>query len=129
MIKTYYEYSPSKLKIYFTKNEIKELKTFGNPSLILMGFKPLYTLKPYYNYKPSYFMYPNEKRINGSTIAFNSLIKAMISLKKYCVARFIYRKTSIPRFVALIAQDSKYNKNNEQIQYPGMAVIFLPYKH
>ena len=49
--RTYQEYGPSKERIYFTKNEMTELKTFGTPSLVLMGFKPMDRLKAYMNFK------------------------------------------------------------------------------
>ena len=122
-IRTYHEYGPSKERVYFTKDEMKELKTFGNPSLTLMGFKPLERLKSYHQIKPSQFIYPDEERCNGSTLAFNALIQAMTQLKQFAVCRYIFRKVSVPRFVALVAQNEDPEKNID----PGMNMIFLPY--
>lgn len=122
-IRTYHEYGPSKERVYFSKDEMKELKTFGNPSLTLMGFKPLDRLKPYHQIKPSQFIYPDEARCNGSTLAFNALIQAMNELKQFAVCRYIFRKTSIPRFVALVAQIEDAKTDTD----PGMHMIFLPY--
>jgi len=35
-------------KVFFEKEEMKVLKTFGDPGLVLMGFKPKSSLKPFY---------------------------------------------------------------------------------
>ena len=122
-IRTYHEYGPSKEKVYFTKDEMKELKTFGNPSLTLMGFKPLERLKLYHQFKPSQFIYPDEGRCNGSTLAFNALIQAMTELEQFAVCRYIFRKVSAPRFVALVAQKEDVAEGIP----PGMNMIFLPF--
>ena len=127
-IRTYHEYGPSKERIFFSKQEMKELKTFGSPSLTLMGFKPLHRLKPYYQYKPSQFIYPDEQRCIGSTLAFNALITAMTEMDQFAVCRYIYRKVSEPRFVALVAQQEMIDPDTkQQLQPPGMNMIFLPY--
>ena len=49
--RTYVEYGPSAERVYFAKDEMKELKAFGSPSMVLLGFKPMDRLKPYMNYK------------------------------------------------------------------------------
>jgi len=126
-IATYHEYGPSKNKIYFNKSDMTEMKMFGSPSLTLMGFKPLNRLKPYYQTKPSCFVYPDEQRCNGSILAFNALIIAMDKLQQFAVCRYIFRKTSGPRFVALIAQKEVKNEQNVQIVPPGMNMIYLPF--
>lgn len=126
-IKTYFEYSPMKSKIFFQKSEIAQLKTFGSPSLVLMGFKPLERLKKYYNLKPALFLYPNEQRIEGSVLCFNAMIKVMVEMKEFAVARFIYRKSYGPQFVALVAQLEMVDEDGHQVQAPGMHVIYLPY--
>ena len=54
-----------------------------------MGFKPISKLKVYHNIKHSYFLYPDEKRVSGSSQCSDALIKEMIQLKKYAVVKFI----------------------------------------
>eukprot|EP00483_Globobulimina_turgida_P001551 UN01553 len=107
---------------------MKEIKTFGDPSLTLMGFKPLDRLKKYYQYKPSQFVYPNEQRCVGSTIAFNALLQAMHQMQQFAVCRYIFRKVSAPQFVALVAQKEVIDpETNKQTAPPGMHMIFLPF--
>ena len=48
-------------KILFTKDEIEKIKTFDKPSLKLVGFKPIESLKPYHNIKNSYFICPDDE--------------------------------------------------------------------
>ena len=125
-MKTYHEYGPSKQRVYFTKNEMKQIKQFGDPSLIILGFKPINRLKHYHNLKPSYFMYPDETRIIGSTLCFNTLLQSCIQLKQMIICRFIYRKTSTPIFVALYPQKELFIDSHLE-KPPGFHVIFLPY--
>ena len=48
-------------KILFNKDEIEKIKTFDKPSLKLVGFKPIDSLKPYHNIKNSYFICPDDE--------------------------------------------------------------------
>eukprot|EP00494_Astrolonche_serrata_P028736 UN29003 len=92
-----------------------------------MGFKPFERLKPYHNLKPAYFMYPDEPQVEGSTVCFSALLEEMIKLGKIAICRFIYRKSSVPRFAALLPQKETFNEHDEQEKPPGFHVIFLPY--
>merc|ERR1719410_2489180 len=92
-----------------------------------MGFKPLEKLKLYYQLKPSLFVYPDEQRCNGSTVSFAALIAAMTQLQQYAVCRYIARKQSEPRFVALVAQKEVKDADGKQEAAPGMHLIYLPY--
>lgn len=67
-----------------------------------MGFKPRSALKVYHNIKHSYFIYPDEKRVTGSSCVTDALIKEMIAEDKIAIVRFIPRDNSVVRFCALI---------------------------
>ncbi len=47
-------------KIPFKKEEMEAIKQFDSPSIKLMGFKPITSLKNYHNLKTSYFVFPND---------------------------------------------------------------------
>jgi ATP-dependent DNA helicase 2 subunit 1 len=52
----------------------------------------------------------------------------MHELKQVAICRLIYRKGSIPRFVALFPQMARVDPDSgEVLQYPGMNLVFLPY--
>jgi ATP-dependent DNA helicase 2 subunit 1 len=53
----YHEYGDS--KVFFTKDELAAIKTFGKPGLHLIGFKPQSSLS-LLNIKSSFFIYPDE---------------------------------------------------------------------
>jgi ATP-dependent DNA helicase 2 subunit 1 len=91
-------------KVEFTKEEINRIKDFGEPSLVLIGFKPQDRLKVYHNIRPPYFIYPDDERVENSSKFFDGLIESMLKLKKVAIARFIPRNKSKVRFVALVAQ-------------------------
>jgi len=124
-IKTYHLYGGE--KVFFKKEEMKQLKDFGEPSFTLMGFKPQDRLKFYHNVKNPYFIYPDESTLKGSTVAFNALIIKLAEQKKLAIARMIYRRGGIPRFVALLPQTELHSPDGLQLRPPGMHVIFLPY--
>ena len=44
----------------FKKEEMEAIKQFDSPSIKLMGFKPISSLKNYHNLKSSYFVFPND---------------------------------------------------------------------
>jgi ATP-dependent DNA helicase 2 subunit 1 len=68
----------------------------------LMGFKPRSFLKVYHNIKHSYFIYPDEKRVTGSSQVIDALVKEMIRDDKIAIVRFIPRDNSAVRFCALL---------------------------
>ena len=45
--------------VSFTPEEIAEIKSFGDPVLRIIGFKPLSVLPIWASYRPSTFIYPS----------------------------------------------------------------------
>ncbi|KAA0725242.1 X-ray repair cross-complementing protein 5 [Triplophysa tibetana] len=95
-----------KKQIVMEKNEVDEIKKFDDPGLILMGFKPMDRLKLHHHIRPSLFMYPEEDQISG---------------------RYIPRRNTPPRFVALVPQREELDQSQTQTTPPGFHVIFLPF--
>lgn len=91
-------------KVPFSKEEIDDIKDFGQPNLTLCGFKPKSFLKPYYNNRSSYFIYPNNDRISNSDKFFDAMIKKLTQKDKVAIVRFIPKRNSKIRFGALIPQ-------------------------
>lgn len=124
-IQKYFAYGGE--NVVLDPDEMKTIKYFGEPGLTLMGFKPKSALKEYHNIKASYFIYPDEQTTTGSNTAFNALLEAMHAKGKIGIAKMIYRRRTVPRFVALVAQQEKLSDDGHQITPPGMHMIFLPY--
>jgi hypothetical protein len=70
----------------------------------------------------------DEGSVTDSNKAFKALLHAMASLKQLAICRLVYRKGSVPRFVALLPQLAKIDpETGEVLQPPGLNMIFLPY--
>lgn len=114
-------------KIVFEKEEVDAIKSFGEPGLALVGFKPLSFLKKYHHVRPSQFLYPDEKTIHGSRRLFTALLQRCSAKDVVAICRFIPRSGVSPKFVALIPQEEELDEQNVQISPPGFHVIFLPF--
>jgi len=113
---------------FFEKHELAHIKQLTSPpGLRLMGFKPKSALKVYHHVKHPYFIYPDEKNINGSTTAFAALHRAMIAADKIAICRMLARVGYQPRFVALLPQEEVLDNLNFQVIPPGFHLIQLPY--
>lgn len=90
-----------------------------------MGFKPRSYLKVYHNIKHSTFVYPDEKRVQGSSQAMDAIIHSMIEKDKIAIVRVQVRENASVRFCALLPSLPK-NNNNDDAQ-PGFYLIVLPF--
>lgn len=116
------------VKVVLTPDELKRIKDLGEPGLVLMGFKPYDALKVGHNIKNAYFIYPDDSQVADSSRAFKALLLGMHQLRQIAICRLIYRKGSVPRFVALVPQMAKIDSDTgEVLQAPGFNLIFLPY--
>mmetsp|Transcript_35853 Transcript_35853/g.47173 ORF Transcript_35853/g.47173 Transcript_35853/m.47173 type:complete len:112 (+) Transcript_35853:918-1253(+) len=54
-------------KVEITQEEMRQIKKFDKVGMTLMGFKPRSYLKLYHNVKHSMFVFPDEKKVSGSS--------------------------------------------------------------
>ncbi|RLN61046.1 hypothetical protein BBP00_00005653 [Phytophthora kernoviae] len=123
-IKKYIDYGGK--RVYFTRDDVVQIKHYDAPGLQLICFKPSNSLKWNENIRAPYFVYPCDGYIEGSSTAFKTILNSMVKKKKIALARLIARKTSEPRLVALVPQE-EVNDEMGQLQPSGFNVIFLPY--
>jgi len=93
-----------KEKVEFTHEEMERIKTFGEPSLVLLGFKPRERIKAYHNVRSSYFVYPDDERVENSSRFFHGLVEVMEKKQMVGIVRFIPKKSSRVRFAAIFPQ-------------------------
>ncbi|KAG0181422.1 X-ray repair cross-complementing protein 6 [Apophysomyces sp. BC1034] len=124
-IKHYYPYGGE--KIVFSKDEIKKIRTYIDPGIVLIGFKPRRALRRHYNMSHSYFIYPDEQEYEGSTRTFSALLYAMLKQNQIAICSFVPRANSLPKIVALLPQAEELSDCGVQIVPPGLNVIILPY--
>ncbi|XP_065071945.1 X-ray repair cross-complementing protein 6-like [Rhopilema esculentum] len=114
-------------KVLFEKNEVEEMKTFGEPGLHLLGFKSKDLMKPYYYVKPGQFIFPDEKVISGSKLIFTALLKRCLAKNVVAICSYIGQNHRVPRLVALSPQKEEYDEHGYQSKPSGFNLIFLPY--
>ncbi|XP_063077201.1 X-ray repair cross-complementing protein 6 [Engraulis encrasicolus] len=114
-------------QIVMEKDETDEIKKFDDPGLVLMGFKPMSRLKLHHHIKPSVFIYPEEEQVSGSSCVFLALLRRCSERNLFAVCRYIPRRNTPPRFVALLPQREETDQGRAQVTPPGFHGIFLPY--
>lgn len=116
-----------KKQIVMEKNEVDEIKKFNDPGLVLMGFKPMDCLKLHHHIRPALFIYPEEEQISGSSCLFTALLLKCSEKNVLALCRYIPRRNTPPRFVALVPQREVLDQSQTQATPPGFHVIFLPF--
>ncbi|XP_069823384.1 X-ray repair cross-complementing protein 6-like isoform X1 [Dendropsophus ebraccatus] len=116
-----------KQQIVMEKKETKELKRFDDPSLVLIGFKPISLLKTHHFIQPAQFVYPEESLVSGSTTLFQALLIKCLERQVMAICRYTPCRNSPPRFVALVPQEEKLDDENVQVKPPGFNLTSLPY--
>ncbi|RUP48803.1 SPOC like C-terminal domain-containing protein [Jimgerdemannia flammicorona] len=124
-LKFYYPYGGE--KVVFTKEELAEIKNFGDPGFTLIGFKPTSALQIYHNLSHPLFIYPDELAYSGSTRVFAALLKKMLELDRIAICSMIRRINTAPRMVALLPQAEVFGDDGGQEKPAGFHVITLPY--
>ena len=114
-------------KVGISQEQIKAIKKFDKIGMTLMGFKPKSYLKYYHNVKHSTFVYPDDKKVKGSSQCTDALIKEMIKKEKIAVVRVQARENAPVKFCALLPQDEKYDPESGFQTPPGFQLIVLPY--
>lgn len=113
--------------IVFTPDELKEIRSFGEPILRILGFKPISALRFWDNMRPSYFIYPSDAAVTGSTRTFASLHKKLLKDELMAIAWLIPRRNQAPVFAAVIPQAEEFDEKEAQTTPPGMHCIILPF--
>ncbi|KAI7797326.1 Xrcc6 protein [Triplophysa rosa] len=116
-----------KKQIVLEKNEVDEIKKFDDPGLVLLGFKPMDRLKLHHHIRPALFIYPEEEQISGSSCLFTALLLKCSEKNVFALCRYIPRRNTPPRFVALVPQREELDQSQTQATPPGFHVIFLPF--
>lgn len=112
--------------ICFTDDEMKMIRNpFGPPIIKLLGFKPAnYMSKEKWFLKSGYFLYPNEKEIEGSTVTFKALYKACDEMSVVAICMLCTRVDYRPQLVALLPCSQPFNLKVDI----GFDVIPIPFK-
>ncbi|CAJ0933092.1 unnamed protein product [Ranitomeya imitator] len=114
-------------QIVLEKEETEQLRRFDDPSLVLIGFKPITLLKKHHFIRPAQFVYPEESIVSGSSTLFQALLIKCLKRQVMAICRYTPRRNTPPRFVALVPQEEKLDDENVPLKPPGFNLIFLPF--
>eukprot|EP00887_Chlorella_sp_A99_P005173 scaffold1.g5173.t1 len=114
-------------KLYVTEEEVARIRGNMSKGLTLLGFKPRSALKPHHSLRSSSFLYPDERAVQGSNVAFISVWQAMLKRDAMAICSYVLRDGAEPRLVALLPQEEQYSEWGEQLQPSGMQLINLPF--
>jgi len=114
--------------VSFTPEEIAEIKSFGDPVLRIIGFKPLSMLPIWANYRPSTFIYPSEEDVIGSTRVFSALQQKLLKDQKMGLAWYVPRRNATPTLAAVIPGAERLDDDGGvQVMPPGLWIHVLPF--
>lgn len=114
-------------RVFLTRREANEVKTFGEPGMYLLNFQPTESVEPHHRIFHSYFVYPNEKGVKGSSALCQSLIDVMIARRLVAIVRYIARRNAEAALVALVAQAEEVDEDGVQVRSPGFQMVKLPW--
>lgn len=84
-------------EILFSLEEMRAFKDIESTGLRLIGFKSLKQLKPRWMVRHCLFLYPNEKKVNGSTKLFRALWQKCLQKEKYALCTLTERRGRPPK--------------------------------
>ncbi|GMR50860.1 hypothetical protein PMAYCL1PPCAC_21055 [Pristionchus mayeri] len=106
-------------KIIFTQQELAKLKRFEK-GLMLLGFKPISSMRVDRHVEAPKFIYPNEKTTEGSRKLFRALLRRCSDRSQMMICYLNVAAHSRPRLVTLVPS------NNSDSACDGFHVIQLP---
>ena len=113
--------------ISFSKEEIAQIRNFGDPVLRIIGFKPKSMLPAWATTKPSTFIYPSEEEVIGSTRVFSALYQKLLKDQKTAVAWYIPRRNATPTLVSIVPGTEGEDDEGHPTRPAGLWIHSLPF--
>ena len=108
----------------FSEDELRRIKSSGDDGVVVLGFCNRDTLTDIQNIKPSHFIYPSDKQMKGSEVAFAALHNEMLERKLNAVVSIrTTNKAAQLRMGVLLPQAA----DDELGQPAGFHAIYMPY--
>ncbi|KAH6659239.1 ku70 protein [Truncatella angustata] len=114
--------------VYFTPEELKDVKQFGANTIRVIGFKDRSMLKFWMSLKKSVFIYPSEGGFVGSIRVFSALWQKLLKSNKIGIAWHVSRKNANPALVAIIPSKGPDDESSGTPYLPaGLWLCPIPY--
>merc|ERR1712166_20258 len=108
----------------FNEDELRSVKSCGEEGIVVLGFRPKDSLPIEHHIRPSHFVYPSEKLMKGSTLAFAALHKRMLARDVLAIGAIRTSTKAALRLAALVPQAADADCNVPA----GFNAIYLPYR-
>jgi ATP-dependent DNA helicase 2 subunit 1 len=118
-------------EININKEEFEKFKRIDDPGVYIIGFKPMTYLKTSHQIGPCHYLFPNEDLVNGSACLYRALLQSCIEKNVFILARYVLKRNTMPKLVALIPQrkgdpESK-ETDAEDLFYEGFHLVPPPF--
>ncbi|KAI1394203.1 ku70 protein [Hypoxylon trugodes] len=114
--------------VYFSEDEQKSIRQFGNPIIRIIGFKDRSKLGFWASIKKSIFIFPSEDGYIGSSRVFTALWRKLLDSKKIGIAWHIARTNGNPQLVAIIPSKAQSDQKSGMDFIPaGLWLYPIPY--
>lgn len=114
-------------RVPFSSDELSIIKQSRGTGVELLYFTPQSVLTPDLNLGTPYFMFPDEKRIQGSTALFAAIVTDLAHRGLVCIVRFTRSAAAMPRIAAMIPQMETLSEDGIQVLPLGMHLVQLPF--
>ncbi|KAH8680972.1 ku70 protein [Xylariales sp. PMI_506] len=114
--------------VYFSPEELKSVKEWGEKVIRIIGFKDRSLLKFWMSIKKSTFIFPTEEGYVGSTRVFSALWQKLLKSNKIGIAWFVARRNANPSLVAIVPSRSQDDDDSGTPYIPaGLWLYPIPY--
>lgn len=113
----------------FTAEEVKSIADIGATGITLYGFKKKSLFRIEQILRSPIFLHPDDTSFSGSKALFTQLMTSMLKKDVIAIVCMAVRKSSGPRFAALVPQEESQDENGRQEIPAGMYLYHLPYKN
>lgn len=114
-------------RIPFTAEELQTIKQSRGAGLSLLYFASKSVITPELNIASPYFMFPDEKKVQGSTSLFAALVRDLSQRGLVAIVQFVRTAAAMPRIAALIPQMETLSEEGIQLLPLGMNLVMLPF--
>lgn len=113
--------------VYFTPEEQKSLRDFGQPVIRIIGFKARSAVPTWASVKKSTFIFPSEEDYVGSTRVYTALWQKLLKDKKVGIAWCVTRSNAQPILAAIMPSGDSLEEPGTPSLPSGLWIYPLPY--
>lgn len=124
----WYEINLGYEKLRLSYEQVNRIRNIHPPGMVLLGFKPMASLKDAIYSKTANFMYPDDLHIEGSKRLFRALWQKCLERQKIALCLFMCKRKSMPRYVALVPiEEGGADSDDYQfcIANSGFKIVYL----